>query len=216
MLKVVLFDFDGTIVDSLHLHLQVWRKAFEKFGKKPTDEEIIQYAFYSTDKEISSAFDIPDIEKLNKLYYAHLDKVFEDLKLHENILDVFEWLKRKKIKMAIVSFAESAYLNAHLKRLNIGKYFEFAFGPDNVINPKPHPEIIEKALDGLDAKVNETLLIGDSEMDIKTGKNAKVLTALYLPKKNLMYVEVNKLRALRPDFEFHNFSELPGKLKRFL
>ena len=216
MLKAVLFDFDGTIVDSLHLHLKVWRKTFAKYGKNLTDEEIIQNAFYATDKEISTAFDISDIEKLIELYWFYLDEVFEDLKLHENILDVFEWLRREKIKMAIVSFADSDYLKAHLKRLKISEYFEFAFGPDNVNHPKPHPEIIEKALKGLYAKANETLLIGDSEMDIMTGKNAKVLTALYLPKTNLAYVEVNKLRALKPDFEFRNFSQLPRKLKRFL
>ncbi|OGY28010.1 MAG: hypothetical protein A2864_00160 [Candidatus Woykebacteria bacterium RIFCSPHIGHO2_01_FULL_39_12] len=216
MLKAVLFDFDGTIADSLHFHLMAWRKTFNHYGKNLSDEEIIRDAFYVTEEEFTKKFKIDDVKAFFDLYYTHLSEVITELKLHENLEEVLSWLKKKNIKLAIISFADREYLVAQLSRLKIANFFDAVLGHRDASHPKPHSEIAKKAMKILEVNTDETLLIGDTELDIKTGKNALVLTGLYLPKMNLPFVDEESLRALKADFEFGNFSELPDKVSRLL
>lgn len=216
MLKAVLFDFDGTIVDSLHLHLKAWRKTLAHYGKNPTDKEIIRDVFYNTYEEIVNKFDISDVDKFTNLYWSNIDAAFEKVKLHKNIVEILEWLKERDIKMVIVSFAESDKVRTHLDRLKLTKYFGFILGPNDVTHPKPHPEIVKKAMKRLGTKQDETLLIGDTEMDTKTGKNAGVLTALYIPETNKKYIDIEAYKKLDADFRFDNFLQLPSKISFLL
>jgi pyrophosphatase PpaX len=145
-----------------------------------------------------------------------MDEVFEEFKLHENLIDALIWLRKKGVRMAIVSFALSGKIKSHLKRLKIDRYFDFVLGPNDVTHPKPHPEIIEKTMKKLGAKPDETLLIGDAEMDIETGKNAGVLTALYTPQTNKKYIDTEAYQKLDADFRFEHFSQLPSKVSFLL
>lgn len=216
MLKTILFDFDGTIVDSLHFHLASWRKTFNDYGKNLSDEEIVRDAFYTTEQQLRDRFKINDVKSFFELYYKNFDEVITELELHENLEQILVWLKNKNLKLAIISFAEKEYVLSHLSRLKISKYFDTVLGHYDASHPKPNPEIAQKAMKLLGSAADETLLIGDTELDIKTGKNAKTMTGLYLPKMNLQFIDLVSLRDLKADFEFENFSAIPEKISRFL
>jgi HAD superfamily hydrolase (TIGR01549 family) len=216
MLKAILFDFDGTIVDSLKHHLYAYRQAYNHFGKNLTDEQIIRDAFYTSVDEKTARYQIEDKEKFSQAYFKHLDDAFERLEVQENLIEGLDFLKNKNLKLAIITFAPGERTKMHLKRIGLDKYFDVVLGGDDVKSRKPDPEIAEKAMQLLGVRPAETLLIGDIDLDILTGKNAKTMTALFVPETNLPFADFDLFRKSDPDFEFKNFSELPEKISRFL
>lgn len=216
MLKAVLFDFDGTIVDSLKHHLHAYHQAYNHFDKRLTDEEVVRDAFYTSVGVKTSLYGIKDKEKFSELYYHNLDQAYKNLEVQENLIEVLDFLKKKKLELAIITLAPGKRTMDHLKGVNLDKYFDLVLGGEDVKHRKPHPEIAEKAMEKLGVNLDETLLIGDTDLDVKTGKNAGTMTALYIPETNLMYADLDIYRKINPDFEFKNFSELPSKITRFL
>ena len=216
MIKAILFDFDGTIVDSLKHHIYAYRKVYNHFGKNLTDDQIIRDALYTPVEEKTARYQIEDKEKFSQAYHKHLDDAFERLEIQENLIEGLDFLKHKNLKLAIVTFAPGQWTKNTLRKIGLDKYFDLVLGGDNVSHRKPHPEIAEKAMQLLAVKPTETLLIGDIDLDILTGKNAGTMTALFVPETNRPFADFDLFRKSQPDFEFKNFAELPEKISRFL
>jgi pyrophosphatase PpaX len=216
MLKAILFDFDGTIVDSLKHHLKAYRKTYQEYGKKLTDEDIMRDVFYTSIKEKTSRYGISDIEKFRETHWKYLWKDVEKIKVQQHLTSVFDFLREKKIKLAVTSGADSTKISMILERIGIRDYFDVVLGRNDVDHQKPHPEIAKKAMAALGVKPEETLFIGDMDFDVLAGKNAKTKTALFLPETNLCFADFDALRKAKPDFEFSNYKELPEKIKHLL
>jgi HAD superfamily hydrolase (TIGR01509 family) len=214
MIKAILFDFDGTIVDSLKHHLTAWKRSFFETGSDLDDDEVIKRVFYQVNEEKDPKY------KVNKLrvslYEKYLLEAYENLEKHQDIDQVLTQLKQLSISMAIISFSESYIIVEHLKRLNIDKYFDFVLGWSDVEKVKPDPEIAIKAMNRLGVKPDETLLVGDTNWDILTGKNAGTMTGLFIPHTNMSYIDLDVYRKTNPDFEFDDFSTFIDRIKRFL
>jgi len=212
MIKAILFDFDGTMVDSLKHHLYAWKKAFLKTGVELLDDEIIKNVFYRHDDDSKdSKYTISD-ERL-EIYYEHLEEAFQDLEKHEHLDEFLDYLAENKIKMAIISFADGKRIRIHLKRLGLDKYFQFVLGAEDVKKLKPDPEIANVSMERLNVIPKETLLIGDTNWDILTGKNAGTKTALFVPESNLKFIDLDAYRQTNPDIEFADFSELKKQVE---
>lgn len=214
MLKAVLFDFDGTIIDSLKHHLIAWRKAFSGNGIELSDDEVIKKVFYQFGGENNPKYIITD--KILDLYLDSIDEAIQEVEIHENIEENLKFLKGKGIKMAIVSFVEKERSIPILKKFNFDSYFQEVLGFGDVEKKKPDPEIALKAMKLLDVKPEETLLVGDTGIDIQTGKNAGTMTAFYYPEVNRLYTDMELFRDLKPDIEFHHYDEFLEKISRFL
>lgn len=214
MLKAVLFDFDGTIIDSLKHHLNSWKKAFSENGLELSDEEVVKKVFYQFGEEKNPKYKIND--KILKLYLESIDEAIQEVEIHENIKETLESLKNKGLKMAIVSFVEKERIVPILKKFEIDSYFQLVLGYGDVEKVKPDPEVADKAMSVLGVKPEETLLVGDTGIDIQTGKNALTLTAFYNPEINRLYTDMELFRDSKPDIEFHHFDELLPKIQRFL
>jgi HAD superfamily hydrolase (TIGR01549 family) len=212
MIKAILFDFDGTIVDSLRHHLSAWKQSFFDTGSDLSDEEIVEKIFYQVSED-NPKYKIDNLRI--ELYEKYLLEAYERLEKHQNIDRVLSKLNSLSIKMAIISLSESYIIHKHLKKLNIDKYFQFVLGWSDVEKPKPDPEIATKAISRLKVKPEETLLVGDTNLDIITGKNAGTMTALFLPHTNMSYIDLDVYRRTNPDFEFNDFSDFLERIERF-
>src|SRR4030042_2426981 len=217
MLKAVLFDFDGAIVNSLRHHLYAYRQAFSHFGKNPSDEEIVRNVFDAPSEEAQTLnYGISDTQKFRDLFWHYLNEAFKELELHQNLLPALIFLNEKGIKLGIISASNSERIKRHIRPLKISHYFDFVLGRNDVRFPKPHPEIAKRAMKICKVTPEETLLVGDTDFDIETGKKAKVMTSLFTSEANLAYIHPDFYGKVKADFEFKNFSELPEKISRFL
>ena len=179
MVNTVLFDMDGTLLNSLDdLHTSI-NFALEN-NKLPTvskDEARIAAGYGS----------IVLIEMVTKHAFSigseQFNRVFEDFSNHykehcndktkpyPGIMELLAALKERGIKMAVVSNKVQPETE-FLRKLWFGEYITLAIGRQEGISPKPNPAMAFKALEGLQSSPQDAIFLGDSQPDIQTGKNA--------------------------------------------
>lgn len=215
MIKAILFDYDGTVVNSLkHIH-PAWNKAFQAQGINLSHEEVVRDVFNSTDEEKKAKYKGVDLDKLYSDFRSKLAESYPQYEKTPGIENVLKELKKRGIKTAICSLGMPGRIKEVLTSLQLIDFFNIILGRGDVPNQKPHPDIAFKAMEQLGVNRNEAILIGDSSIDIQTGKSAGILTGLYTPESNLPYTDHDMLKNAEPDFIFSHFDEFFGKIERF-
>ena len=167
----ILWDCDGTIMDTERLYAYAWQTHLKQFGLSIPEDEIKQFvgvddrivhSFYSDQVDLEN-FD-QTMHKLGFIIENSLDEriIFQDAKqlLHE--------LSHLEHKQACVSASPYALLNKKLQKFKIDSYFHFVIGGDQVGRNKPYPDIYNKAIENLGSSYN--LVIEDSPTGISSGK----------------------------------------------
>jgi len=210
MIKAVLFDFDGTVVDSLkHIHPS-WKKAFAQQGVELSDEEVVRNVFYATWEERIAKYKV-DKDALYAAYLSALGGTLENYEMTEHIDVVLRELRAKGVKTAIVTAGKAANVQKVLTRLELDTYFDHILSAQDVARPKPYPDVALKAMELLGIAPEETVMIGDSEADVLTGKNAGIRTGFYHQEHNRPY-SLSPTDTYDADFVFTHYSQLLEKL----
>ncbi|MCG3694458.1 HAD family hydrolase [Aliarcobacter butzleri] len=179
MNKIILFDLDGTLIDSTDAIVSTFRFAFKEQG----------FDFRGNDKNIKDLIGYPlDImfERLGvskqKVWdyvdsYKNRYRVIsvEQTTLLENAFEAVQ-LASKIARVSVVTTKTRMYTIPILDNFNITQYFEVITGRENVENPKPHPEPILKTLAQMnyDKNSDEVYMIGDTKLDLICANEAKV------------------------------------------
>jgi len=206
IINTLLFDLDGTLVDSNELILESFRQTFLAFQpeKTYTREKLLEmmgpplfdtFSVVSTNPEIIQSM----IDYYRKTY-VRLE--FEYIKIYPNTILMLSHFKSQGFNLAIVTtkFLESAIPS--IKAYHLEDYFDVVISLDDVKNHKPHPEPVLKALSAFD-NVTGAVMIGDNFSDLLSGKNAGILTCgLEWSLKKEILKETN------PTFWIRDFKEL--------
>ena len=178
----ILFDLDGTLIDSTKAIVSSFQDSFEYFGNKPPKKEAIKaligypldimYSHLGVDKEKVSYF-----VTVYKKYYRDRSKIMT--KLLPNVTQAIE-LASSFATLGIVTTKTGLYSKELLEHMKMMQYFEIIVGREDVVNPKPHPEPILKALDFLNADKSKSWMIGDTVMDLEAAQRAKIKSVALL------------------------------------
>ncbi|HSV94699.1 MAG TPA: HAD family hydrolase [Spirochaetia bacterium] len=179
--KYFLFDWDGSLADTLPIWFAGYTKVFAKYGIKVTNEIIA--------KEV-----IGDWEGPGRLGITKVEEFFEELekevldKLNEAKLSpgVMELLKKIKVdggKIAIVTASRKRWVKGALRNNGLRDLVDVFLGREDVEYVKPDPESLNKALRMMGGNKEEAIMIGDNGKDVLAGKAAGMDTGLYFPKK---------------------------------
>ncbi len=205
--KIILFDLDGTLIDSTEAILESFTVAFKTFGSYvPSDSAIKAEIGYPLDV----MFKTLGVEE--KVVWEYVDAY----KMHYREIACQKTLLLPNAKEAIVLAAEHAVLGIVttktakysielLEHMGLMHYFEVLIGREDVEFPKPNPEPIEKALAKLPSDTKSIWMIGDTCMDMLAAKAANVrsagLTCGYGTKESLLKctdnIYENALEAVR-------------------
>lgn len=178
-MKAIVFDFDGTLANTLPICYVAFQNVFKKFDNKDLSAEEIRAMFGPSETGII----MENLKNSNKenaieLYYEkYLEQHEKLVKPISEIVEMMEYLKEKRIKTGIVTGKARRSLDISLKALRMDNLFEIIITGDDVIDPKPHPEGVIKALSQLEVGRNDSMFIGDSNDDIEAGLRANVTTA---------------------------------------
>jgi pyrophosphatase PpaX len=210
-LKAVLFDLDGTLIDSIGLIVDAMHHAFEGFtGTVPADSAWMagigtplfkQLALYARSPE--------ELELLREKYRAyqfiHHDNVIKE---YPGTTVVLENLHQRGLVMGIVTSKGDELARRGLELTGIAKYFPVVISADSVTKYKPEPEPVLLALKQLGVNADEALMMGDSPHDISSGNSAHVQTigALWGPFTR------EQIAVAKPTYYMNNISELPAFL----
>lgn len=175
-IKAVIFDLDGTLLNTLDdLYLSV-NHMLEKFGLPLRSKKEVRNFLGSgvkvlVDKSLPASFD-GNREECLSVFKEYYDKHESDHTApYDGIKAVLMKLHEKGVKSAIVSNKYDAAVK-RLKEDYFGFLVDFAVGEGNGVRIKPAPDGVEKALAGLGVKKQESVYAGDSEVDFLTAKNA--------------------------------------------
>lgn len=189
MIKGIIFDMDGVIVDSEPIYREFEYKFFKNLGADVTVEYFEKYAGCSLNTTIENTckefnIDIIPMESIYKSYSAGTELIYSNprLKLCEGIVDWFEYFRKNNYPMIVASSTHKEKVGICLKRFDIKEFFINYIGGDEVKNAKPDPEIFLKACDELNLKPSECMVIEDAFHGIKAAKEAGCFTIGYLNK----------------------------------
>ena len=170
MIKTIIFDLDGVIVDTKLIHFSSLNEALKKTKKKYTINYSDHLKMYDGLPTITK---ISDLLKKNKINKSEVDKIKknkkaftnkllkEKIKFNPKIYDIFKTLS-KKYNLVIASNAVNETLKICIKNLKIKKFIKFYLSNEDIKNPKPHPEIYLTAFLKLYNSPKECVIIEDS------------------------------------------------------
>ena len=178
MIKAVIFDMDGVIVDSEPINYEVIRITFEKAGVKISKKEFIEEWIVkgTGSREAIKRHNIKmsseDLQKIKKKIY--LDILKRKVKLKPNAKRTIINL-HKKYKLALASQGHRYNIDIIVKKFKLSKFFQAIIGKQDVNKGKPNPEIFLKASKELKVKPEECLVIEDTEKGIIAAKRAGMI-----------------------------------------
>jgi len=176
MKPVILFDLDGTIIDSTEAILDGFRVAFETFGENVPDDKAIKDEIGHT---LENMFLTLGVEP--NMVDAHVNSY----KMHYRVVSCQKTVLLKGAREAIEEASKFAtlgvvttktgeYSTILLEHMGLMRYFDVLIGREDVEYPKPHKEPILKALAKLEHDKSNTWMIGDTCMDMDSARDAEV------------------------------------------
>lgn len=177
--KLIIFDLDGTILDTLKdLYISVNHALANAGLSKRTIEEVRNFVGNGAANLISRASDLPQddpkfgqvLDNFNSHYKEHSS---DNTAPYDGIIDVLSTLKAKGSKLAVVS-NKPDYGVQILCKQNFDGLLDYAVGERTGIAKKPDPASVYEVINKFKSDKSETVYIGDSEVDIKTAINAGV------------------------------------------
>ena len=179
MYEVILFDLDGTLLDTLDdLHVSVNAALAEFSYPKRTREEVRAFVGNGIAKLIERAIGAktPNFDEVLQAFKTHyFENCMVQTKPYAGIIELLQTLKKKDIKAAVVSNKADAAVQT-LAKAYFGDLLCMSVGEDEArgIRKKPAPDTLLQVLQTLGIDKEKTVYVGDSEVDIQTAQNAGV------------------------------------------
>ncbi|MCK4552009.1 MAG: HAD-IA family hydrolase [Tenericutes bacterium] len=205
-IDTVLFDLDGTLVDSNELIIKAFYETMKRYvpNKIFTRKELIDMIGPPLKESFLVAGDAPKLIQDMIEYYlqVYVDLEFDYIKLYPNVIETLKILSEHKINLGIVTTKFKKSAMPSIKLYGLDKYITSYCFLDDIKEHKPHPEPIFFALNQFKDYKN-VLMVGDNSSDILAGQNASTYTCgiEWSIKKEL-------IKSLNPDFWIKDCLEL--------
>ncbi len=181
MLKAVLCDIDGTLVDSNHLHGEAWQRTFEHFGIHVTLDQAIHQIGKGGDQVIPTFVPKEDVERLEKPLKEYRSDLFHreyfsQIKPFPGARELLVKIKDSGLRISIATSADKDDLAKLEGIANITDLIEKEASSADAEQSKPEPDIFQAALSKLGIKPDEAIALGDTPWDIQAAQKAGIPT----------------------------------------
>ena len=184
----ILFDLDGTLVDTAPDLMRAHNHVMTKFGypTKSTDEirnlvgkgagALIGRSIWGqAKKEFHSVNDLKIKDQMSKEFVDYYGKnIISESTLINGVKEFLKWCKDQNISMAVCTNKQEHLSNDLLKKIGIYDFFEYVAGSDTFDYCEPDPRHLTSVVEILDGDVNKAIMIGDSETDANAAKAAEI------------------------------------------
>ncbi len=195
--KVVAFDCDGVMFDSVQSNMDYYNSILNHFGKPQMTPGQFAHAHMHTANEVlGNLFDDPETLEAAHVFRKKMSywPFIKGMKIEPDLKDLLKKI-RPKYKTAIAT-NRSDTMQGILVEHGLGGFFDFVVCALDVKNPKPHPESLIKILDHFDIKPFEAIYVGDSVLDEMAAKGAGVTLVSYKNRDLSARYHISRLKEL--------------------
>lgn len=208
----VVFDLDGTLIDSSQGILDSLFKAMDNYSIKPVITKLDSHFFMGKSLNETLKVLMPNennetLKKVGDYYVSHYhENYMNNAVTFGGVVDTINALHKKGFKLAVATAKHTSCAEAELKSAGIRSCFSVVKGTEGGMPSKPDPKLLLMVCDELKSTTSETLMVGDTDRDILMGKNAGSFTAA-VTHGNWSKEKFIKENIL-PDFFIDKFEEL--------
>ncbi len=174
-INTLLFDWDGTLVDSAQLGLIAFEQTFAILGLD-FDHEVYQDVYSPNWYSVYEAMGLPkeQWQRADELWIQHYGE--QNAQLVTGARRTIVDLKKRDYRLGVVSSGSSCRVTREIKESGVAEFFEVVICNEQMENKKPHPEGLHTAMRLVGCTPQEACYVGDSPEDIEMGKQAQVFT----------------------------------------
>jgi HAD superfamily hydrolase (TIGR01549 family) len=171
MVKAVIFDIDGTLVDSVDLHARAWQETFRHYGKEIPYDEVRHQIGKGGDQLMPVFFSKEELDEIGSEMEEYRGELFKreylpQVRAFPRVRELFQKIKDDGKRLALASSAKEDELKVYKKIARIEDLVEEETSADDADKSKPHPDIFEAALERLgDIESREAIVVGDTPYD---------------------------------------------------
>lgn len=175
--KLIIFDLDGTLIDSIEGWIKAFQQSFKSFGIKVSRKKLTEL-FGKSDIDIVKAL-VKNPEKRERVlkYLYQLkkgDELLKEFRLHRNAKRVLKKLKEKGYIIALATGNRKDFCSKVLRHFGLTDFFDIIVTVDDVRKGKPEPEMLIKCLNQAKVGKDEAIYICDSLPDVLASKKAGI------------------------------------------
>jgi len=185
--ELIIFDMDGTLIDSVPSLAYAINYMLQKLGKATLEEEIIrEYVGNGADILVKRALVVDknyEYKEIADSYFKEAKEIFLNFygknlnaktTLYTDVSQTLEFLKTKGYTLALATNKPIEFVGDMLKHFNLDSFFTIYLGGGSTEFKKPHPQILQKICQELDIKPSKSVMVGDSSSDILAAKRANI------------------------------------------
>jgi phosphoglycolate phosphatase-like HAD superfamily hydrolase len=178
MLKAMIFDVDGTLLDSNDYHAESWREAFANFGKTIPVETIRKQIGKGGDQLMPVFLTEEEMARNGDRLKADRDRIFKERYLplvrpFPKVRELFIRIKQSGVRIALASSGSAKEVAEYKRIAHVGDLLETETSSDDAEHSKPHPDIFLAALERLsNITPKQALVVGDTPYDAQAAQEA--------------------------------------------
>jgi len=182
MTEAVIFDIDGTLIDSVDLHAEAWQETFRHFGREIPFPVVRHEIGKGADQLLPVFFSRQELERFGKELEKHRTGLYRrvylpHVKAFPKVRELFQRIKTDGKTIALASSSEQEEVNYYKKLANIEDLVQEESSSDDADRSKPHPDIFAAALKRLgDVDFRNVLVVGDTPYDVEAAAKLNLRT----------------------------------------
>ena len=211
MLKAIIFDMDGVLIDSEPVHMEAFKMLMDSLSIEFDKEYYLQFVGSTTDYMWDKVIRDFNLNLTNKELMNMSDKFFQEINgdtgypIMKGVAELIDNISNTGIKLAVASSSGIERIEETVRKLGVYEKFDILVSGKTVKNQKPAPDTFLNAAELLQVSTDECIVIEDSLNGMKAAKNADMVCVMY---ENLSMGKVDTSYA---DYIIQGFEELDAK-----
>ena len=177
----VIFDVDGTLIDSVDLHAAAWQEAMAKYGVEVSFDAVRQQIGKGGDQLLPVFLSKEQLDRFGKQLEKDRGALFKEkylprAKAFPDVRALFERIRADGKRIALASSAKGDELDAYKRLADIADLVDTETSKDDADKSKPHPDIFEAAIERLGVDPTDAIVVGDTPWDAQAATKAGLRT----------------------------------------
>jgi len=212
-LQSILFDIDGTLVDTNDLHVRCWLEAFAHFGKTLEVDVVRHQIGKGGDLLVPDLLNAKEMRRFGKELQKYRGDLYEEkymprAKPFDGARETLETLHARGVRMALASSSNEGEVEYYTQLLGVEKLIEGSTSKKDAEHSKPSPEIFRAALERIGADEGRTFAVGDTPYDILAAHR------IPLPVVAVLSGGFERELLAKSEFLFDDITHIVDELKR--